>query len=459
MDNIGLSVKIAEKVEKAGGRAFYVGGFVRDALLGRPQSDSPDIDIEVHGITPDILKDILSSFGPFLETGKSFGIYSLRGSSIDIAMPRTENNTGSGHRDFEVFVDPYIGTKKAAERRDFTVNSIMKDVLTGEIIDHFGGMNDLKKKIIRHVNDISFCEDPLRVLRAAQFAARFEFEIASETVELCKKIPLDSLPMERIFGELEKALLRSDKPSIFFKVLDDFGALSFLFKELAALKGIPQPVKYHPEGDAYIHTLCVSDAAAGFRREAEYPLGFMLSAVCHDLGKATCTEYGSGDFHALGHEVAGVELSKTMLARLTNDKNLKKYVCNLVLLHMKPNKMSADGSSVKATNRMFDDAISQRDLILLSMSDISPAAFLPGDVKEALYERMRSHREFLEERLKIYNEYMSRPFVSGEDLINAGLEPGEDFSRMLCEAHKLRLSGIPKETVLKHILGKRNRSS
>jgi tRNA nucleotidyltransferase (CCA-adding enzyme) len=121
--------------------------------------------------------------------------------------------------------------------------------------------------------------------------------------------------------------------------------------------------------------------------------------------------------------------------------------------------MSADGSSVKATNRMFDDAISQRDLILLSMSDISPAAFLPGDVKEALYERMRSHREFLEERLKIYNEYMSRPFVSGEDLINAGLEPGEDFSRMLCEAHKLRLSGIPKETVLKHILGKRNRSS
>ena len=176
-DNLNMSRKIAALVNELGGKTYYVGGMVRDELLG---IESKDVDIEVHGITPGQLENILDSVGEKLKIGASFGIFSLRGYDIDIAMPRTEQATGRGHRDFEVFIDPFLGVEKAATRRDFTVNALMKDVLTGEITDCFGGIEDLKNGILRHVNDKTFVEDPLRALRAGQFAARFNFKIAPE---------------------------------------------------------------------------------------------------------------------------------------------------------------------------------------------------------------------------------------------------------------------------------------
>ena len=170
-----IAEKIAGYVDEAGGRTYYVGGFVRDRLLG---IENKDVDIEVHGIEPDRLFAILEKTGEPVTFGKSFGVYALRGETIDIAMPRRERAIGCGHRDFDVEVDPLIGTEAAARRRDFTVNSIMEDVLTGEIIDHFGGRQDIEAGIIRHIDPETFVEDPLRVLRAAQFAARFEFDVA-----------------------------------------------------------------------------------------------------------------------------------------------------------------------------------------------------------------------------------------------------------------------------------------
>ena len=152
-DSIKTSEKIARLVENAGGRAYYVGGFVRDHLSGR---DNKDIDIEVHGIAPCVLEDILDSIGQKIETGKSFGVYKLCKTELDIAMPRKETATGRGHRDFKVEVDPFIGTMKAAMRRDFTINALMQDVLTGEIIDHFGGVEDLKNGVLRHVGCMSY---------------------------------------------------------------------------------------------------------------------------------------------------------------------------------------------------------------------------------------------------------------------------------------------------------------
>lgn len=235
MNNIAYI--IAEKVCNRGGRAFYVGGFVRDKLLG---IDNKDVDIEVHGIAPEELLDLLKEVGEPLSYGSSFGIYSLKGYDIDIAMPRREHATGSGHRDFEVFVDPFIGTTEAARRRDFTINALMEDVLTGEIIDPFGGKDDLQNKVIRHIDDKTFVEDPLRVLRGAQFAARFGFDIAPETVKLCKGIDISTLTRERIEEELKKGLLKGIKPSVFFEALRDMNQLDIWFPELKALVGLEQ---------------------------------------------------------------------------------------------------------------------------------------------------------------------------------------------------------------------------
>lgn len=223
-----IEIKIANKVKENGGKTYYVGGYVRDLLLGK---ENKDIDIEVHGIEPNKLLEILSEFGKPLSYGKSFGIYSLEGTNIDVAMPRIERNIGSGHKDFEVYVDPYIDIKKAIERRDFTINAIYKDVLTSEIIDPFNGIKDLENKTIRHINETSFVEDPLRVLRACQFASRFNFEISPHTIELCSSIDITSLSKQRVEEELKKALLQSDNPSIFFIYLNKMNQLDYYFKD------------------------------------------------------------------------------------------------------------------------------------------------------------------------------------------------------------------------------------
>ena len=282
--------KIAKAVSAAGGRAYYVGGLVRDRLMG---NDSKDVDIEVHGISADKLRKILEELGKPLETGACFGVFGLRGLggdadmagstdtdiNLDIALPRTERKTGDLHTDFEVTIDPFIGTRKASSRRDFTINAMMQDVLTGEIIDHFGGQDDLANGIIRHVNSEAFPEDPLRVLRAAQFAARFDFKVADETMKLCRGIDLSTLSSERVEWEMQKALLKGKRPSVFFEVLRDKQNLHTWFPELAAL-----------EGAAWRHAMSALDEAAELRgRKGEcsdsapdpYPL--MLAALLKDV--------------------------------------------------------------------------------------------------------------------------------------------------------------------------------
>ena len=435
-----MARRLAERVAEAGGRAYYVGGYVRDLLLG---DDGKDIDIEVHGVSPDVLKGVLDSLGQRMEIGESFGIFSLKGYSLDIAMPRRETCRGSGHRDFDIFVDPHIGTKEAARRRDFTVNAMMQDIISGEIIDHFGGRRDLEQRIIRHVDDVSFAEDPLRVLRGAQFAARFEFKIAEETVDICKKMDLSSLARERIVGETQKALLKAERPSIFFEEMRRMNQLSFWFPELEALIGIEQNPKYHSEGDVWVHTMMVLDEAAKLKEYTDYPLGFMMSALCHDFGKAVCTQVIDGEIHSYAHELKGVPIARRFMQRLTNEHRLIKYVLNMTELHMKPNVLASSGASVKSSNKMFDSSVDPQGLICIAIADSlgkkSPREYI-------------SYNNYFKERLDTYREYMSRPYVTGEDLIEAGLKPNKDFSAYLEYAHKLRLAGVEKEAALKQTL-------
>ena len=220
-------ILLASKVKEKGGRAFYVGGYVRDLLLNIPNKD---IDIEVHGIAEKDLVAILNEIGEVDYYGRSFGIYALRHEDIEVALPRSEKVLGTGHRDFEISVDPDMGYKNAALRRDFTINALMMDVLSHEILDYFNGTDDLNKGIIRHVNDASFVEDPLRVYRAAQFASRFGFKIDERTVELCKGIDTFALSRERIEEELKKALLKAERAEIFFGCLKEMNQKDVWFK-------------------------------------------------------------------------------------------------------------------------------------------------------------------------------------------------------------------------------------
>lgn len=244
---------VALSVQSFGGRTFYVGGCVRDSLLRIP---SKDIDIEIYGIPRDVLvNDILSVFGQVRFQGASFGVYRVSDYDVDISLPRTENCVGTSHKDFRVCVNPNLSFKKATARRDFTINAMLQDVLTREIIDVYGGQEDLKNGIIRHVNAISFVEDALRVFRAAQFAARFDFTIADSTKDLMRTIDTTFLSKERVYGELKKALLLSWQPSRFFEELRDVNQLDFWFPEILAMYGCGQNPVYHPEGDVWTHTM------------------------------------------------------------------------------------------------------------------------------------------------------------------------------------------------------------
>ena len=432
---------IARLAAEQGGRVYYVGGCVRDGLLGR---DTLDVDIEVHGLAPAALETILDSLGERLSVGESFGIYTLRGGGPDIAMPRRETATGGGHRDFAVSVDPYLGTRAAAQRRDFTVNALMRDVLTGELTDEVGGVEDLRRGVLRHVDGRRFAEDPLRVLRGAGFSARFGFTVAEETMALFRRMDLTTLARERVLEELRKALMLAPRPSVFFSVLRECNQLEPWFAEMRPLIGCPQPPAHHAEGDVWNHTMMVLDEAAARRGQAEQPFFYMLAALTHDFGKPSVTDPTDGVFHALGHEREGVPLARRFLARLTDDKRLTAYVLNLVPLHMRPGQLAAAQSTERATNRLFDEACCPGDLLLLAEADGAgkrPPIPPEGD-------------EWLRERLALFRERSALPRVTGEDLIAAGLKPNPRFSDLLTLARRLQLAGVPKDEALRQILSR-----
>ena len=464
--------KLAYRVAELGGRAYMVGGAVRDEIMKRPIKD---VDIEVHGISEEVLEAVLKELGKPLRFGSAFGVYSLAGHHIDIALPRSERKSGSGHRDFEIEIDPFIGIKEAARRRDFTMNALLKDILSGEIADPYGGTEDIKNRIIRHIDDKKFGEDPLRALRAAQFRSRFGFQVAPSTISICRALGLRNLSAERVEMEMKKALLESHRPSEFFECLREMGQLGYWFQELEQLIGLEQNPKFHPEGDVWTHTMMVLDRAAHFRPSASDPYAFMLLALTHDFGKITTTEFVNGAIHAYGHELQGAEIAERFLDRVCHGTDIKKYIANMIPNHMRPNKIAEARSAVKKTNRMFDDAASPSDLIYFAICDKPKLPYLETnkcepnetheshetqsniDIESELYTDEEKSREqerikFLFDRLDLYRDMMARPYVTGKDLINRGIMPGDDFGTILEYAHKLRLAGVSKDDALKQTL-------
>ncbi|HEX4936450.1 MAG TPA: hypothetical protein VFV33_24885, partial [Gemmatimonadaceae bacterium] len=238
------------------------------------------MDLEVFGVPAGTLRELLSRMGPVNIVGESFTVFKI--GDIDVTLPRRDSKIGRGHRGFTVEGDPSMSIEDAARRRDFTVNAISLDPLTGEYLDPFSGMADLQRGTLRAVDARTFGEDSLRVLRALQFSARFDLRLDAATAGLCRAIPLDDLPAERIWGEIEKLLLQAARPSAGFELALELGVVNQLFPELKALVGCPQEPEWHPEGDVWVHTLMVIDEARTRIEDLGHPgqVTVMLGALC-----------------------------------------------------------------------------------------------------------------------------------------------------------------------------------
>jgi tRNA nucleotidyltransferase (CCA-adding enzyme) len=337
MSTFPQALAVARAVHLAGGRALVVGGWVRDRLMDRP---SLDLDLEVYGLDAGPLRDLLARFGPVNAVGESFTVYKVAG--LDVALPRRESKTGRGHRGFEVIGDPRLSVGEAARRRDFTINAIAWDPLTDEYLDPFDGQSDLARRLLRVVDPDTFPDDSLRVLRALQLVARFDLTVEPATGDICRGIPLDDLPAERVWGEMEKLLLQARRPSLGLALAESLLVLEKLFPECAALVGCPQEPDWHPEGDVWTHTLLVVDEMRARIDDLDRPrqVALMVGAIAHDFGKPATTALIEGRIRSFNHEEAGVAPALSFLDRLNlhslDGYDARRQVVGLVAHHLKP---------------------------------------------------------------------------------------------------------------------------
>jgi tRNA nucleotidyltransferase (CCA-adding enzyme) len=432
---IDVAAAIARAVRDAGGRALVVGGWVRDQLMDHP---SKDVDLEVFGIDAERLKEILQRFGSVNTVGESFTVYKVAG--LDVSIPRRESKTGRGHKGFTVTGDPALSFEDAARRRDFTINAISWDPLTGEYVDPFDGRGDIRRHVLRAVDPATFADDSLRVLRAIQFAARFEFTVDAATADLCRSLPLDDLPAERVWGEIEKLLLRARRPSIGFALALALGIIERMFPELDALVGCPQEPEWHPEGDVWVHTLLVIDEARTRIDDLDYPrqVAVMLGAVCHDLGKPATTALLDGRIRSLDHEEAGVPPANALLDRLNvhsvHGYDVRREVLGMVANHLKP------GMFCKAQPPVGDGAfrrLAQKvDLELLARVARADCEGRGGGFDCSAMDW------FVQRARELGVEHAApEPLVKGRHLVDLGVAPGPALGEVLRQVYERQLDG------------------
>jgi len=427
---------IATAIRDAGGRALVVGGWVRDRLLGLPESIN--VDLEVFGVPGDRLRVLLESFGRVEAVGESFQVYKL--GTIDISLPRRDSKAGRGHKGFVVTGDPAMSIAEAARRRDFTINAISWDPLSGEYFDPCRGRDDLERRLLRMVDAETFADDSLRALRAVQFAARFELALDEATAALCRRIPLDDLPAERVWGEVEK-LLFAPRPSIGFALAMDLGIVSRLFPELQALEGCPQEPEWHPEGDVWVHTLQVIDQARARIDDLPRPgqIAVMLGAVCHDLGKPATTAFSDGRIRSMDHEERGVPPATAFLDRLNvhsiDGYDVRRQVLGLTAQHLKP------GSWFKVRDEVGDGAFRRLahkvDLELLArLAKADCEGRKPGRfdciAMDWFLERARS--------LGV-EHHPPAPILLGRHVLALGLQPGPRVGEVVKAVYEQQMDG------------------
>jgi tRNA nucleotidyltransferase (CCA-adding enzyme) len=436
-------LNLSKAVRAAGGRALLVGGCVRDELMDRHPKDW---DVEVYGIEPPKLRELLDQLGAVNVVGEAFTVYKL-GGDLDVSLPRRERKTGRGHRAFFIEGDPVMTIEDAASRRDFTINAILQDPLGGEILDPFQGRDDLERKMLRAVSPDTFGEDSLRVLRAAQFAARFEFQIEPQTIELCRSIDLSDLPAERIWGEIEKLLMRARRPSIGLDWLRQLNAIEQLFPEIKALIDVPQDPEWHPEGDVFVHTLLVTDRAREVIADLSYAkqVTVMLAALCHDFGKPATTEFIDGRLRSRGHEEAGVKPTLNFLERLNlhtvDGYDVRAQVLALVRDHLKP------GEYYKKRDEVGDGAFRrlarrcELDLLYRVASADSLGRNADWVPREKWYDAAAQEWFIARARELEVQEAAPAPILLGRHLLEMGLVPGPRLGEITRAVYEMQLDG------------------
>jgi tRNA nucleotidyltransferase (CCA-adding enzyme) len=424
------------------GRAWLVGGAVRDALLGLPPGR--DFDIEVFGVNYEQLVHALSRWGRTDLVGRSFGVVKLNTGGdchYDFTVPRQDSKVAPGHKGFDVEFDPAITPKEAAARRDFTINSIMYDPRARQTLDFFGGAADLRNRVLRHTS-AAFAEDPLRVLRGMQFAARFNLTAAPETVEISRRMKnaCSELAVERVREEWFKWAQSSTVPSAGLRFLAETEWIDH-FPEIKSMIGVPQEPDWHPEGDVFIHTCHCCDALARLAQwQAEDPqsrIVHMLAVLAHDFGKpaTTCHAMKDGVMRIMspGHEEAGAALAATFLERMRAPQAIQARVLPLVRHHLFHFQGMTDRAVRRLARRLEPENIQGLCLVMTADSMGRPP-------------RPAVEPEFVRHLLACAHELQVRqkppaPILMGRHLIELGLEPGQIFGVILHKAYEAQLEG------------------
>lgn len=428
--------RVVAAVAAEGGRALLVGGYVRDFLLA-PDGVPKDADVEVFSLALPELESVLSRFGEVVRVGRAFGVLRVKGIEADFSVPRRDSKTGAGHRGFAVEAAPDLDFAEAARRRDLTINSIGYDPLRQEILDPYGGRADLEAKVLRATDREHFSEDPLRALRVAGFAARFEMNPDEELEALCAELDLSELSPERVLAELDKILLKARRPSIAFRFLTKVGLLRF-FPEIEALAGVPQEPDWHPEGDVFVHTMMVIDEAASLRRGDANDRALMYGSLCHDFGKPGTTQSVGGRVRSRGHDVSGVRVARDFLERLRAPNELVEQVAAIVRYHLAPGLYPRQGAKPRAYRRLARE-LEAASVTMELLLRVSTADFMGRTTREARERRYEDGDEFGRQMEALGIEAKApEDAVQGRHLLDRGLTPGPRFGLILARCRDVQ---------------------
>lgn len=444
---------IVEALHQQGARILLVGGAVRDVLL---QKQLEDIDCEVHGVASAVLEKTLKQFGYVRLVGKAYGVFKIDGIPADWSLPRTD----TAGRKPTVTVDPYLPLIEAFKRRDVTINAMGIDLVTQELIDPFGGVQDLYDKKLRTPDAHFFVQDPLRFYRVMQFIGRFGMTPDTELNNVCSIMDVEGVAQERISNEFEKLFLKSDQPSLGIRWLATIGRLEELLPEVAALQNVNECPEYHPEKDVFEHSMQAIDAAASYTYPtAEKKLIMVMAALAHDLGKPSTTRFEDGRIRSNGHDVAGVKPAGALLARITQTKSIVDAVLKLVRYHMTPIALVKNDSSPAAYKRLalkLSPGCTLYDLYMLAKADKSARNSEQQKPLSVCSEPLIE--EFLIRAQQYGVAYgPEEPVLMGADFLDV-CTPGPQIGMLVQKAYELQIEqSIKDKKKLKEMVLKNNK--
>ncbi len=426
---------IALLLDAGASDCLMIGGYVRDRLMG---IRSKDIDIEVYGIDYREMVKVLRPHFHVGLVGRSFGTLKVD-NQIDLSIPRRESKRGLGHRGFEVRPDPTMTPRDAAARRDFTINAIGMRI-DGSYCDPFDGRADLKKGRLRATTE-AFCEDPLRVLRGMQFAARFDFDMEPRTVELCRRVieEFETLSPERIWGEWQKWATTAKTPSRGLHLLRETGWIRH-FPEIEQLVGMPQNPRWHPEGDVFTHTCHVCDQAAHLAIEKEMDSRsrtiLLFAALCHDFGKAlTTTRNERGDYISHGHAGESPLRAASFFERMRAPKWVFENVGPLIQEHMMPLAFQHREPSERAVRRLAHRLQPSNIFMWATLCQADSRGCPPHEQRMDISPWIRQA-----EKLAL-RDAAPEPILKGRHLLEEGMSPGPAMGKVLEAAFQAQLDG------------------